>query len=113
MPPRGPSCRPSMGDGYSGRVPPLIRGAFPPADVEPEFVEERSPDRSGRRQTKDILGAGLAVRAIGEIEIAGAEIVPERVIALEFTAQHLRRGQRMLHTRRHVERVVRLLDGFR
>ena len=60
---------------------------------------ERLADRAGDRSAQDVLGARLAVAALGQIVVADAEILEAQVIALRFGAQHLRLGQRVLEAR--------------
>ena len=80
------------------------------APLHAQIVEERLAHRAGERSAEHVLVARLAVGALGQIEIADAEIVRRGVAALEFGAEHLRVREHVLDAQRGVQRVVRLAN---
>ena len=80
------------------------------SDLKPKLVEERFAKRARRRHSEHVFVSPLAVSTLRQVEIADAEVVRERVVALRFGAKHLRPRERVLDACRHVERVVRLAN---
>jgi hypothetical protein len=63
------------------------------APLRAELVVHRLADRARDRAADQLLGSRLAVAALGQVEVADAEVVGERAVALHFRAEHLRLGQ--------------------
>ena len=78
--------------------------------LDPQLVVDRLADRAGSRGAKHVLGPRLADSPLCQVEIADAEVVARRAVALQFGAQHLRRAQHVLQPGGDVERVVRLAN---
>ena len=86
------------------------RRVFDPATARAARCTSDLPIAPDVESAEDVVRARLAVAALGQIEVADAEVVRERVIALQLGAEHLRLCQHVLEARRTVERVVRLAD---
>src|SRR5262249_42209281 len=83
-------------DENGGRLTDRIERDLLGSPLDAQLVVDRLPDRAGDRRAQDVFGPRLRVAALEQIEIADAEIVRARAIALQLGAQHLCVGERVL-----------------
>jgi hypothetical protein len=75
-----------------------------------QLVVHRLADRSGEGGAQHVLGPGLCVRALRQVEVADAQVLEVGAVALKFGAEHLRPCQLMLEARGEIQRFVRFPD---